>query len=344
MVSFCGVLAASEPEIVIRETGIFQALVRLQGLVKGESVYLLDQREGRISVYDLDGRLVNKFGSLGQGPGEFNRAALIFDLGDQGIGILDLKVIHRFTDQGVFVERIPHKGNPCWKVATGWVWASKGYYFYPDRGQLFIGGPRFEDEAVIAAWGEADNVPEGIPDLSRGLPRERTDIEVSPDGERLFVHTPFSSEIQILDVRKRVVVRTLKLDVAPVPYDETHWEETQAELAEYLKVRGMVHQKREMPDYYPLVAGMGIGFDGILNVSAHDPKNPRKLRHWYFTQNGEPSEPGLSSQATARIIGLREDQAWVILFSEEKEEVEIARCPLGLVNEFVTQHPIYYDW
>jgi hypothetical protein len=96
-----------------------------------ERVYLLDASNGRVHVVSLDGQILDGFGRLGEGPGEFdfgavlpgktNRLALI---GDSLVVVGDMRQVQVFTHEGLLeassrIERSPGDSRSDLHVAGG---------------------------------------------------------------------------------------------------------------------------------------------------------------------------------------------------------------------------------
>ncbi len=71
------------------------------------NIYLLESLEGRMTVYDKEGKIIRQFGKKGQGPGEFENSVYLSVSPEKKIYVLDRprKVIQIFDMNGKWLER-----------------------------------------------------------------------------------------------------------------------------------------------------------------------------------------------------------------------------------------------
>lgn len=69
-----------------------------------ENIFGLDVRLNQIFKFNKEGKFVNKFGRRGQGPGEFERPAILYIDKSQQIYVSDMRKIHVFNNTGEYVK------------------------------------------------------------------------------------------------------------------------------------------------------------------------------------------------------------------------------------------------
>lgn len=82
-------------------------------LVGHDEIGVADAGTNQITVFDTDGDVVRRFGTEGEGPGEFASAIRLQKFGDH-LYVVDegLQRINRFTHSGEFVERYVYDSEP----------------------------------------------------------------------------------------------------------------------------------------------------------------------------------------------------------------------------------------
>ncbi|MBD5803812.1 NHL repeat protein [Azoarcus sp. Aa7] len=161
--------------------------------IAGDEVFVSDARNGRIQVFDLDGRFKRQFGSPGAGPGQLGRP--------MNLAIRDgeLYVAEYFNDRiqvfgldGQSRRLIGKAGNgPGEFSAPGGVAPDGGLFvadFYNQRIQQLGADGRFERQ-----WGTPGRV--GIRAGEFNYP---TDVALGPDGA-LHVADGYNDRIQVFD-------------------------------------------------------------------------------------------------------------------------------------------------
>jgi hypothetical protein len=74
--------------------------------VAGGRVYVSDEMNSFVRIYDLDGRTIAQFGGKGDGPGELDRIFLLTVTNDSVL-VIDQRGLNVFDGDGGFVQRYP---------------------------------------------------------------------------------------------------------------------------------------------------------------------------------------------------------------------------------------------
>lgn len=76
-----------------------------------DAVYVVDNMNAEIASFDFEGRLIQRFGRTGGGPGELERPRSIAIIHDT-VFVLDSNGLSAFSRGGQFLQRSPLKGGP----------------------------------------------------------------------------------------------------------------------------------------------------------------------------------------------------------------------------------------
>lgn len=346
-------LAHTETELALKvvvSIDIGRPVTSLEAKVGSDhSIYLLDSYLGTVFHYNRSGGLLRTIGGKGQGPGELERPRFLSLLEDK-LFVLGGGFVNVFSLDGNFIDkvRLPVRGS-FFKVVGGWVHRTSDFYYSDGGGKITWYDELFKKSEPLAQWGEtlagSDNAEQLIRQTlnkrQRGSSRERGLFVVGPEGKIAFFRPTGRFEIQFIDLLQKTVVKTIVKDMEPIPVDDAYATAYLAKLNARLAEYGLPQKSREsLPEYFSLVSDLWVGADGILIVSAVDPQNTMNFRHWYFDQTGREVRPGLSPAGSRGVLAILGEQAYVIAYSEEKEESMIVLCPLSQVNEYVQKNPI----
>ena len=129
----------AQPTVVVRDSIVLEEsaedYLALPGAVAPDGVggYLVtDFGQPRVFHYFGDGRLMQRYGREGDGPGEFRAASLTLTRGDEHVLVLSwqpfaAQLFERST--GRFVERFPLRGNTeSALLDSGGLWISEPHY------------------------------------------------------------------------------------------------------------------------------------------------------------------------------------------------------------------------
>jgi len=162
--------------------------------VAGEEVFVADARNGRIQVFDLDGRFLRLFGKPGDGPGELGRPMNLAVHGGE------LYVPEYFNDRiQVFALDGRHRrfigeagdGPGQFNAPGGVAVANDGTIYVADfYGQRVQG--LSPDGDFIRQWGDTGRSGRGS-----GLFTYPTDVALDRRGERLYVADGYGHRVQV---------------------------------------------------------------------------------------------------------------------------------------------------
>lgn len=156
-----------------------------------ERLYITDEYNNRISIFDTDGNFLGKWGSVGNGDGEIDGPAGIAIDANDGVYIVDQNNnrVQKFSKDGEYILQWGSEGagegqfNLPWGIAVD----SKGDVYVADwrndRVQKFSSDGKF-----IASYGESG---EGEGQLHRP-----SDVNVDPDGN-IFVADWGNERVQV---------------------------------------------------------------------------------------------------------------------------------------------------
>ncbi|MCJ7580990.1 MAG: 6-bladed beta-propeller [Candidatus Aminicenantes bacterium] len=94
-------LISSFPE---PESEIFFATIPSISIDSSGLIYALDNREHSVTIFDLTGKFINKFGNSGQGPGDLT-SPIFIESDDEQIYIADINALSIFNHSGEYLNK-----------------------------------------------------------------------------------------------------------------------------------------------------------------------------------------------------------------------------------------------
>lgn len=163
--------------------------------VAGEEVFVSDARNGRIQVFDLDGRYKRQFGTPGKGPGQLSRPMnLTVHAGEIYVAEYFNDRIQVFGLDGQVRRLIGKTGS-----APGEFYASGGVAVMPN-GDLFVAD--FYNQRIQQLKADGSFVRQigatGKIGIGAGEFNYPTDVASGPDGT-LYVADGYNDRIQVFD-------------------------------------------------------------------------------------------------------------------------------------------------
>ena len=163
--------------------------------VSGGEVFVSDARNGRIQVFDFDGRFKRQLGSKGDGPGQLGRPMNLTVSGDE------LFVADYFNDR---VQVFELDGTPRFSVGTSGngpgQFNAPGGVAVAANGDLIVAdfyGQRVQrirpDGTFVRQWGTTDKVGIGA-----GQMNYPTDVALAGDGT-LYIADGYNDRMQMFD-------------------------------------------------------------------------------------------------------------------------------------------------
>jgi hypothetical protein len=262
------------------------------------SVIVADWADDRLRVFDAQGRFVRWIGRTGDGPGEFRSVNAIVMRGDT-VEVLERRRIHQFTREGELLATRPVDYNVGENYLMGTLMARTpaGHFLTVPAllGNALSSGRETQQPVIQVAHdgsvrstagfmdmnslGVVVRLPNGHQTHKSPLPLYQASFAIGPHGDRLaFVRQtiPESS----LTSRFRIAVvgpdgdtlsqSTIAYQPLRIPDDER--DSIAARLIRPpqpirplpAEERRAIQDQVPIPEYYPAVAGIVIGFDGRI--------------------------------------------------------------------------------
>lgn len=162
--------------------------------IYNDQIYVVDTNEHMIKVFDLDGNFIRQFGKNGTEDGEFNRPwNIFFNGGELYVGAYRNNRIDVYDPMGTFKRSFGRYGTGDGEL-DGPTALTK------DANENLIVADFFNhrvtrhkpDGTFISAWNEADNIGSKIGQFNYPF-----DIDVSPDGELIYVLDSGNERVQV---------------------------------------------------------------------------------------------------------------------------------------------------
>lgn len=297
------------------------------------SVFLLDQREGKVHVFDRD-QWVLTFGRKGDGPGEFHRPARLSTEGGF-LYVHDMDRIHQFGLEGGFVKtiRLPEPFLLLERVIGGWAGhtspiLSDGEIEFKGFGERIRNGETF----FIAPDGTREK---GKHRLFQTSPRLMVDRM-----QQVIIVVEFESfKIHIFDGKTKSHLRTIEKRFEPLAIDRK-WAAKR--IAGYEKGDPFPGRIQTLvPDHFPQIRKVTVSPENHLLVFrwAPGPDRPDRL---VFSLEGKNAASAIKTmEGAARVLGVVNGKAIVSTFNDEIGRLHLV--PFAEVDAFVAHNPLVFD-
>jgi len=300
-------LALSGHDWWVKETEIFFPVVASSACMgdQGE-VYISVIRDSRVIRFDEQGHRVGVVAEKGEGPGDL-RLPLGCFFKNGALYVLDPPHIKVFGDTG-FVRsfRAPNRGGiKLSPVIDGWV----AYELGPTAGMryhLTWHSPDFEDSVVLADWeqpmtggsiGKSIRGGNGKPDVTIAMPAEQSQVRVSRDGRLVYFKEIGTRQVTIFDVATKKPIDTIDL----TKYGE-----------------GLIIDLLRVDAFGNLWAAVSHG----------------KQKHLVFDRSGDPTTSPLTWEMTNKILDIRDDWVFWLLYDLEADDPVLAACRVTDLEAF----------
>ena len=295
-------------------------------------IFVLDSPDHYVIHLSASGQTLGTFGGEGSGPGEFCRAINIMSDADY-VYVDDARNgrIQVFNHQGEFSETIttPEPYTKPLKIMGGWIYQTR-----PDDDQkacLMVANDHFEYPTELLSWvsmSEKRTRATGciVPRAINPAPNNPC-LVVSPTGDRAYFYKPgLKFEVFIIDGVNLEITSTIVEDSPLTPLDK-EWAEKKINRRserDQARVESSIKPSTFYPEYFPPVAKLSIGPDGLLYVTPgtrwYDGSH-----HYAYTLDGTPQ--GRSS-AYSRRHDVYYKPGWVVSQSyDEKDGMQVQVKP-----------------
>ena len=285
--------------------------------------------QGDLARIDYHGQPLPPLGGRGQGPGEFYAPLWVTSHGESHIYAWDQ--MHRaynvFT--GDSFERkikIPSGLISILKVEKGWL-KTEGI----SQRKLFLTDDAFGNGYLLLEG------PTREPGISFDRTKPRLLTAVSRDNGTVYAHTPKDGwiVIHIIDVSTRKVTLFEK-EVPKIPIPDG-WQDPGSR-----KAAEILGRKSDAAEgYFPPVSKLVKGpMNLVLVYGSNDYLDPNAAPI-VLDDHGVEQKVSFSASALARLIEIRDGKAW--LTTCDGDGFGIARVPIEVVNDFVTNNPLVLD-
>lgn len=346
-----------QPKWSTEATSVFRPLVRREVAVSPNGhVFIVDRGHSTVLAYGANGAFVRKIGSKGLGPGELTVPTWIWLAGDRlYVEDAQSRTVSVFSLDGTYQKRfILPAGNEFVKWKQGWLygnWDTPPTAAHPTS-SLFLADERLEKPGKIHSWphpteatsrdlqndGNGKIVVPFNPALDKPL------LVVSKDGQQAFFVPQGSDDLHIFDLANKKLVKVVKNENKPLPFNTAWGEkklaEANANLAE--PIRKLMFLKPQYPNHFPLVNDLAVLPDGTVAMKLWTAWLEKQPRHQLFDSRGKAVTSAYSDEAITRVFGEFGELAYVADYDSDEEEGKIVALPKAAVNAYVKAHPVDY--
>ncbi|RLU25201.1 hypothetical protein DMN91_003293 [Ooceraea biroi] len=225
-------------------------------------IFVSDRSNDRIQVYNQDGTFVRRFGSSGNGPGQFNRPAGITIDTWHRIIVAD-KDNHRiqiFTTEGEFVQVFGEKGEAFGQFLYPWDVTTNA------AGQIAISDTRNQRVQLFSPQGQFLCVFGGktMPNVMKELNSPRG-LSFTPEGDLLV--TDFNKQRMVLISHEFSRMRVINCEVVEEQVGD-HWKRRNEQDDEL-----DISQRYENQTHTPLLRPQGVITDDKGNILVADSRH-----------------------------------------------------------------------
>ena len=253
-------------EIGLNEDEHFFGRVTSVGFDASGSLHVLDTDAHEVTSWDGDGRMIRRFGSRGDGPGEFRIPWGAYVFRDGTVAVLDVghRALVTFDPAGEHVGNIrlarPVPGNSAVTLAGLQLvgphdpWMTSGNTRDNERPvyRFSLENDSMRSELLFVAWRSTEDDVSFVPSLRHAA---------LPDGRIVAADTAVGYRIDIIST-EGTIDGTLERPVAPWPVTEEVMEaERERLIAEIPDERGVAKAREN------LQAAMGIRFRNEVDFS-----------------------------------------------------------------------------
>ncbi len=341
------------PTYHVKDTNIFQVLDRDEIFVapSGE-VYMLNFDEAVIQRYGSDGKLKQKIGRKGKGPGEFTFPAA-FAVLDGKITVFDVlsSQISVFDMEGKFLKRfeMPSRNMTMVRGTKGWIyWKSPDFASAGGPSQLEWADSEMKNSKVLekipstgrgeGSWVWSEN---GKSTASFSPLTTEPRLAVSPDGNRIYYADRLTFKINVYDGTTGKLRHTINRDEKRIPFDRD-WADKQYEESTSRGRDASIKFDKIYPEFFPAIRELTFDPDGNLVVDRWRGRPDDNHFMVSYDAAGKEVPTKYRHEALRRYVGQAKGMAFVIMF-ETDEEAGLCKIPLKELDAFVKKYPIT-DW
>ncbi len=242
-----------------REEVIFSQ-IRSIDVDESGRLYILDQGEAHVYVFDADGNYIKSIGKKGQGPGEFNLPFTMTVTGDQELVVEDLRSkINFYSLEGNFIREIKTAKESALRIFMD----SSGNFF----GTVFVydeDDPHYE----VRKYGPQMNRLASIG--KSPMPGARNEgfnpfggavMYAVRNDDHVICGSPEKYELNVFDLDANLKMKIIK-DYTPVEITQQEIDEVIEELPQGMEV--------SIPKYHNPFQWFGTDDEGRIFVRTHE--------------------------------------------------------------------------
>lgn len=338
----------------IRGTDIFQPLQPGEVLITPEGETLvLDFANAIIHRYDENGKKSNTIGFKGRGPGGLTYPVNFFydapqlyvhDLIDNSINVFSLK--------GKFLEKFncPIQGIKLIKASGGWIYGSWDHLRQGEPSTAIYWADHafsqvkklFNLKGIGNSGGLRMEITNGKPKANFSPISTAPLLAASPDASRVYLAEAQGFEVHIIDGSNGELIKTIKRQEQPVPFDEDWGNKQYEQTLEMVKEHAsQVKVNKNFPKYFPIIRDMRVLPNGTLVINKWRGNPEKEQLLLAFDQNGTQTQITWSWEAIQRIAGAHNH--WLFITTLEDEEAGLGRSKPDQLTKFLADHPIDYE-
>ena len=196
-----------------------------------DNIYISDQEEQNIKVFDKNGKYLKTIGSKGKGPGEFESIASMAFLPDGRLLVLDWRNRRTsfFDSEGKFISSLKWRASHYYIYMTSESTWTTDERIYGEKTQLFVKTYDFSGKELVS-FGEF--TPYGFQTMRMGNISYAISLPFSPfsvftaDQDQMWLYHLFNSKylIEVYD-RNGNLFRKISRPYTPVRFTEKDAEE-----------------------------------------------------------------------------------------------------------------------
>lgn len=296
--------------------------VHQTGLTRDGKLLILDRENGSIDAYDVKGKLIQKTGRKGSGPGEFRSPSRLLVYKDW-IYIYDRPFIHVFNHDFHFSRRVIIPSGfalfePC---DFGWVGVEGLYEFSREQPTTMV---LFSDDLaqsrVLFEWpSEQERYPK--PALNFEIHfynpvEEYSKFILDEFRKNLIMHLAGTDYFMGIHLENGEMRFKLKIPGPLIPFDSA-WGKKQVALMEQMAHAQGIRTKTEgwYPEYFPKIRSFwplpGNRF-GVRSFSLQDINDPQKANYLTYSFEGKPEPKRPWDDFFYRAIGIFGENFYLI--------------------------------
>ena len=201
-----------QPDLVIENTDIYQALTRSRVAVAPARIFILNAKGQEIKAYSRTGEPLGRIARPGQGPGELSQTNRIAFVNGTLFAISPF-VIQTYDGFGNFIGKMirPNRMGGMYKMANGWV--SAPFKYTPETAKIVFLDETLENQKEIERW-ETGAYRKRINGTVFNLQNVYSQMVIKTGGRNIFLwRSDQSTILQVYDATSLKLTANISIDV-----------------------------------------------------------------------------------------------------------------------------------